>query len=144
MCLLISIAVYNSYKVTMVANLTTMPLADSSLHKAFIFTFLAPIHPSKIARPNVSFSPPTISCAPYFFKHLCLLPTGSNPYAPPLIFLISTPLKVFKIELLINFSLAHLPLMITSVCSDAIVILIYLLPCLKNLPHNLPNVSLVP
>jgi hypothetical protein len=73
-----------------------------------------PIHPSKTARPNVSFSPPTISGAPYFFKHLCLLPTGSNPNAPTLIFLISTPPKLFKIELLINSSLAHLPLITTG------------------------------
>jgi hypothetical protein len=36
--------------VTMVVNLTTTPLAPSSLNKAFIFVFLAPIHPSRSER----------------------------------------------------------------------------------------------
>ena len=68
MCSLISIAIYNLFKATMVTNSTTMQLAPSSLNKAFIFAFLAPIHPSKTARPNVSFGPPTTSCAPCFFQ----------------------------------------------------------------------------
>ena len=141
--LLTSIVVLSLFIVTMVVNSTTMLLAHSFLNKAFIFTFLAPKHPNRTARPNALFGPPTISCAPCYFKLLCLLPIGSNPFTPPPIFSIYTPLKLFKIKLLIKFYLAHLLLMITSTCSDAIVILTYQPPCLINLPHDLPNVSLL-
>jgi hypothetical protein len=61
-----------------------------------------------MARPNMSFSPSIISCAPCFFKHQCRLHIGLNPFALLLIFLIYTPLKLCKIGLPINFYLARL------------------------------------
>ena len=141
MCSLISIVVYNLFKATMVMNSTIMLLAHSFLNKAFIFAFLAPKHPNRTTRPNALFGPPTISCAPCYFKLLCLLPIGSNPFAPLLIFLIYTPPKRFTIDFPIKFYLAHPPLMITSAFSDVVVILIYQPPCLINLLRALPNVS---
>ena len=96
MCLLISIVVYNLFRATMVMNSTTMLLTPSFLNKAFIFVFLAPIHPGKIARLNESFGPSIISCAPCYFKHQCRLHTGLNPFTLSLIFLIYTPTKTLQ------------------------------------------------
>ena len=114
----------SAFKPTMGLSLSTAPCIPPYAPMALFFTSHAPIHPHRMARPDVSFEHLTIQCEPYSSMLTCRPNIGLRHLLRPPIYSTGIPPPLFEMRFPIFAFLTPIPLMITCASSVACVILI--------------------